>query len=373
MPVLNSRRTLAASAFALLLALTLPLLLSCHPAPRYTITDLGVLPGDTKSGAFAINSQGAICGYTQAIGKRSCVFQNGVITVKIGPLPRTAESLARGVNAQGAVTGDFGTSPAEQAFVFQNGKMTALGTLPGFSDSRGAAINALGEVVGRVMLSAPRGPLVEHAFVYSQGKMTDLGAALGGDSEARSINSLGQVAGCYWPRTGRVLEAPFLYDTRRKMMTTLPLPASCTHGCANSVNDLGQAAGSINVGAMAHAALWDSGRLTDLGAPPKYDDASAESINNRGEVVGRCFREDSPVHTFLQSQAGRSGFWQRHLEQHMTGAFVCKGGKMQDLAEMIPRNSDWTLEAAYSINDRGQIVGKGFHHGQERAFLLTPR
>lgn len=358
-----------------LLAFTLPGLLSRPAAPRYTITDLGVLPGDTKSGAFAINAQGGICGYTQAVGKRACVFQNGAIAVTIGPLPRTAESLARGISTQGAVTGDFGTAPAEQAFVFQNGKMTALGTLPGFRDSRGVAINALGEVVGQVMnVSAPRGPLTDHAFVYSRGKMTDLGTRLGGaDSAASSINAAGQVVGQSYPVMGRVRSAPFLYDSHRKTMAFLQMLPPYVSGCANAVNDGGQIAGSISVGAMVHAAVWRGGHLTDLGVPPGYDDADANSINNRGEMVGRCFREDSPVHTFLQNRAGRSGFWQRYLEQHMTGAFVCTGGKMQDLAELIPGKSDWTLEAAYSINDSGQIVGKGFHHGQERAFLLMPR
>jgi len=216
----------AVLGLAVILVLFLPYLRP-HPASRYTVTDLGVLPGDTKSGTFAINSRGAVCGYTQAINKRACVFQNGTITVSIGPLPRLAESLARGINAQGTVPGDFGAAPAEQAFVFQKGRMIALGTLPGFSDSRGVAINTAGEVVGQVMLSAPRGPFTEHAFVYRQGKMTDLGASLGGDSEARSINSLGQVVGFYSPRTGQVIRAPFLYDLRRKTMTTLPLPASC--------------------------------------------------------------------------------------------------------------------------------------------------
>jgi probable HAF family extracellular repeat protein len=42
------------------------------------------------------------------------------------------------------------------------------------------------------------------------------------------------------------------------------------------------------------------------------------------------------------------------------------------LNDLIPRDSDWTLESARGINDRGQIVGQGQHHGQERAFLLTP-
>jgi len=131
-------------------------------------------------------------------------------------------------------------------------------------------------------------------------------------------------------------------------------------------------AGRVSIGSLVHGALWSGGRFTDLGVPAGYDDSEAACINNRSEIVGRCFREDSPIHTFLQSQAGHSSPLQRYLERHMTGAFVCKDGRMQDLGELIPKNSDWTLEQASSINDSGQIVGKGFHHGQERAFLLTP-
>jgi probable HAF family extracellular repeat protein len=42
------------------------------------------------------------------------------------------------------------------------------------------------------------------------------------------------------------------------------------------------------------------------------------------------------------------------------------------LNTLIPEDADWNLEEASGINDHGQIVGYGLHHGQERAFLLTP-
>jgi len=45
---------------------------------------------------------------------------------------------------------------------------------------------------------------------------------------------------------------------------------------------------------------------------------------------------------------------------------------MRDLSELIPAGRGWTLEEATAINDQGQIVGAGLHHGRKRAFLLTP-
>jgi probable HAF family extracellular repeat protein len=45
---------------------------------------------------------------------------------------------------------------------------------------------------------------------------------------------------------------------------------------------------------------------------------------------------------------------------------------MRDLNSLLPANSGWELTAAYGINDRGQIVGKGKKDGQTKAYLLTP-
>jgi hypothetical protein len=44
-----------------------------------------------------------------------------------------------------------------------------------------------------------------------------------------------------------------------------------------------------------------------------------------------------------------------------------------DLNDLIPKDSGWTLQAAESINDAGQITGFGVINGEVHAFLATPR
>ncbi len=50
-----------------------------------------------------------------------------------------------------------------------------------------------------------------------------------------------------------------------------------------------------------------------------------------------------------------------------------KTSGMQDLNNLIPQNSGWSLQDAFSVNDNGQIAGVGVLNGQERGFLLTPQ
>ena len=61
-------------------------------------------------------------------------------------------------------------------------------------------------------------------------------------------------------------------------------------------------------------------------------------------------------------------------------AFVWSAtGGFQDLNSLIPSDSGWTLESATSINDRGEIVGRGDLHrltgdnDDDRGFLLIPQ
>jgi probable HAF family extracellular repeat protein len=39
---------------------------------------------------------------------------------------------------------------------------------------------------------------------------------------------------------------------------------------------------------------------------------------------------------------------------------------------LVSGSSNWSLRAAYAINNTGQIVGEGNFEGRQRAFLLTP-
>ncbi len=373
MPTPKRRLFAAILGLAIVLALFLPRFLRHSVPPRYTVTDLGVLPGDTASGAFAVNSAGVAVGDSSGASEQACVFKNGTV-IKL-----TSDSIARGINAQGEIAGETDLPEVHQAFLYNHGKMHTLGALPGFSQSEIAAINDKGEITGKAISFVPQlGTTHKHAFVYVQGKMTDLGTLPGTtESEAQSINALGQIVGTCSRSGGFLAYIPFLYDSSRKTMTALLMPAPNLGGAATHINDNGEVVGIvISHGPIyVHAALWSGGHFTDLGVLPGDMSSVAEGLNNHSEIVGQSHRNNSSsVSRFIERHAGSSNFWQRYWDRTTITerAFVCQNGRMQDLNTLIPKDVDWVLEDAESVNDRGQIVGYGLHHGQKRAFLLTP-
>ena len=53
--------------------------------------------------------------------------------------------------------------------------------------------------------------------------------------------------------------------------------------------------------------------------------------------------------------------------------FVCSGGTVHDLSNLVPPGSGFTPGHATAINDNGQIAANGKNStGQEHVFLLTP-
>src|ERR1035438_4687731 len=120
---------------------------------------------------------------------------------------------------------------------------------------------------------------------------------------------------------------------------------SVTHSqfAATSVNDRGEVVGTAQSpeDGTLHTFLWtrDKG-MQDLGAFPGAIVTVApccNTINDRGEVVG--FSIDGT--TF----SSRALLW--------------KDKVMTDLNTLIPADSGWYLQAAYSINYAGEIVGYG--------------
>lgn len=97
------------------------------------------------------------------------------------------------------------------------------------------------------------------------------------------------------------------------------------------------------------AFLWKNGMMTDLGnlgGTFNY----ALGINTAGTIVGSASTSSGIVH-----------------------AFIWRNGKMKDLNNFLSPNSGWELTSAVSINNKGQIVGRGTFNGQESSgFLLTP-
>ena len=110
---------------------------------------------------------------------------------------------------------------------------------------------------------------------------------------------------------------------------------------ATSINDSGQVVGvsSTSDGAK-HAFLYDEG------ATPKMQDldtlggneSHAAGINDSGQVVGYSYTSDGAQHGFLYD--GTNG--------------------MQDLNNLIPAGSGWTITSASAFNADGKIAASGY-------------
>jgi probable HAF family extracellular repeat protein len=111
---------------------------------------------------------------------------------------------------------------------------------------------------------------------------------------------------------------------------------------AMGINDSGQVVGwswTAN-DAEQHAFIYDSTNgmkgLGTLGG--NY--SKAEDINNSGQVVGSSYNSSGEQHAFLYNEGATP--------------------KMQDLNDLIPANSGWTITEASAFNSDGKIAASGY-------------
>ncbi len=318
------------------------LFVSFAAAQSYTVTDIG--PGGGLGGGRAINSLGDVVVDNAGV---SYVWTPTHHYLALTPLPGGTETEAFGINSHGLVVGESFFSVGYHAASWTNGKPQDLGTLPGGVLSWANAINASGLIAG-----ASDGTNVgPEATVWSSSGPHGLGFLPGGSySDAFGINRVGQVVG-FSDLTGGGSDG-FIWSKATGMQDLGSLPGG-GGSSANAINDRGQVVGGSGCGAAClHAVLWSSvkGSILDLGVLPGSTFSSAYGINNHGAVVGSAGYIDSAEHAFIWTSTGG----------------------MQDLNNLIPQNTGWTLEFAFAINDAGQIAGDGALNGQERGFLLTP-
>lgn len=332
-----------------------------QPVPdrlRYqTPIDLGSAgsPGNASSIALSINKLEQVVGSTSIppipCGTSQCVYNQSFIWDSVngmklvGTAANTQSSFLNGINKAGVAVGTahpstIGASPTV-AFTYSNGAITALPHLSVQPVSMAYAIDDAGKVVG--LSTASNG--IHRAVAWVNGTITDLGTLPGyNGSFAEGISDNGIVVGT--ATYSSVSQPRAVWWDNNNVIRPLENTPTAFPSFAHSVNNSGVAVGDINYYTLGYsiAVRYVNGQAERLnGNAPGF----ALDINNHGQIVGQY--------------------------NFSSGGFLWDNGKFYDLSTLIPPNSGWSIRSANSINDRGEIVGFGDHHGAFRGFLLRPK
>ncbi len=256
------------------------------------------LPAGASEGiATALN---ALSGSVAVVGditlsgerKRACLWYHGEMT-DLGTLPGYSRSEARGINNHGQIVGTVSDAAGRSAaFLWQGGRMQSLGNLPGFLSSQAMAVNDLGQVAGYSEGTRASGDAAE-AFLITHGKPLPLGRIGGDDSRAFGLNEYGQVVGSTEigkrDSNGNPITHPFLWERGHAMRDLGTLGG--IYGVATAINRQGTVVGSATDRAShTHAFIWKHGRLQDLNtlipSGTGWVLAEANAINAQGQIVG---------------------------------------------------------------------------------------
>jgi len=307
----------------------------------------------------------------------------------LGILPDAFNAEGRAVNDSGVVVGTCNNRATwpETGFYYSGGSLHALGT-PGGIHTDAKAINSSGQIAGDNLNT-------EHAFLYTNGVMQDLGTLGGGVSYAHGINDSGWVVG-----DSRIMSysAPHAFLYRNGAMQDLGTLGGFNLGIASyayDVNNLGQVVGSSGIseiGNTSHAFIWSNGVMSDLGTlGGTY--SRAHSISDSGQVVGAAQVAGGQFHAFsylngLMTDIGTLGGPDSYAagvnasgvivgtssnSGNSQRGFVYQNGVMSDLNTMFDATSPATfLWSAWGVSDTGYIVGTADINGGQHAVLLTP-
>ncbi len=253
-----------------------------------------------------------------------------------------------------------------------------------------ADINDRLTVVGTVQ--APQDLRFTHAFKWSDHTLEIL-ESLGGDySTASAINAAGDVVGSAQTKSGQKHAALW----RTKQPRDLGLLAQGDYSSARDINDKNDIVGEANLvpNGKPQAFVWHAGKMRQLPNLPGGTICSAQAINNKDEIIGSCdLNNSSTQHGVIWRNGsivdlgslGDEGAPSTALDINNLGqvvgnssdddhlrAFLWEDGKIINLNKLIPPDSGWTLLVASRINDKGEIIGRGYFHRTIHAFMLQP-
>ncbi len=332
------------SLTALALAAALALGASTAPAnaqtSSYSIIELAGVPQ-------RINNNGQVAGWVY-VGPdaHAAIYSNGAWR-DLGVPAGDQLSTLFGINNAGAAVGfSFASLPGPdnrwQAIQAAAGATSVQALAMLAPDSFAYAINDSGAVVGCLNRYDDIWPDPHRAFLYANGSVTDLHALLATNPVydftcARDINLTGVVVGEF--QSSSAPQRGFVY--RNGAATLLAQSSTAYLSNARAVSNAGQIVGEGRLAGFTadHALVYDV--ATDAIASLGLETTGAynsrpNDVNGPGDVVGMMFLG---------------------VGQH---AFLASGGQVKDLNDLLPAGTEWVLQEALSINDSGQIVGRGY-------------
>jgi probable HAF family extracellular repeat protein len=359
------------------------------------LTDLGALVGpnvnisnssiplwiNSKSWVVGASENGLVDPLTGFPEMDAVLWRNGQI-IDLGTLGGNS-SVANSVNNRGQVVGGalnttldpfsgglsfsfifqtpgffiFAVATQAHAVLWQNHAIQDLGTLGG-PDSVAWYVNDRGQIAGQSTINdtanATTGVPTVDVFLWRDGKMLDLGGLGGTFSWPADLNNKGQVVGAS-NVPGDLNSHPFLWDGEvLRDLGTFGGDA----GVANAINNAEDVVGwAADGNAAVFGFLWHRGVLTNLGTVDGDPCSVANSINEKGQVVG----ESSPQCFAPRPAPNNHGFlWK-------------SGGPAIDLNTLVNPGTGLQLTCPCSINDRGEIDGTAADAGgNTHATLLIP-
>ncbi len=238
-----------------------------------------------------------------------------------------------------------------RAFLFDGDDLIVIPPAKAGSFSQAWALNNQSpvEVVGTTV--DPRSGF-KRAFVWQDEVMTLIEPSFGPRSSGRDVSEFGAVVG--WMGTSTADAHAFLWESG--IVTDLgPIPGGFTSE-GSAINDIRQIVGRGKIDTdgqtLIRAFLWEDDQFLDLGTLPGFDRCAASDINNSTTIIGGCDQINNP---------------------NNDRPFVWSSGLMMDVNGLIPAEVELTIKRVDAINEAGQITGRGTtDSGDVVAFVLTP-
>lgn len=317
--------------------------------PRYRIEDLGDLGGPAVR-PRALNGHGVATGEALKNDRdANGVAFRGTAGALVGMRWDGVAHRGNAINDEGLVAGEDQPDLAgSYACWLWDGTQRRDLRVAGAPHLRSAMdINARREVVGLT--------LDGQLFVYADGGVRIHERPARADGlDSLCLNASGLVGGTLYRAGRHVVTRGFV--VQGGTMRMLDLPGTTDHG-VRGINDAGHLCGFLRDRPRGPDIpfLLRDGELITLGRLPGTTSSTvATALNRHDMVVGQ-------------------GMWSQSPDSFRWLAFLWVDGQMHELNTLADAQAQgWTLRTAVDINDAGQILGTGVHHGVRRAYLATP-